>query len=146
MMGLSAGQKKFDDRFSRLGTIPACDRQTPCHSIVHTMHTHHLKKWLLWINIIHIIQLGTLITVDLIMQHYNSNLTLEVVRWRWSQTIVRVEAVDCTNESLFNDDTLAAPLSVCPCEPWHKWSAGHACTHTLITIWAQAAGVNNAVT
>ena len=39
MVGLPEGEKNFEDMCNHLGTIPACDRQTSCHSIVRAMHT-----------------------------------------------------------------------------------------------------------
>ena len=52
MVWLYPTVKKFDDMFSRLDTIPACDRrkapqtdgQIYCDSIVCAMHTHRALK------------------------------------------------------------------------------------------------------
>jgi len=48
MVGLPDGEKNFEDMYNRLGTIPACDRQTDgqtsCHSIVRAMHTRRAVK------------------------------------------------------------------------------------------------------
>ena len=38
MVGLSDGEKNFEDMCNRLDTIPACDGQTSCHGIVRAMH------------------------------------------------------------------------------------------------------------
>jgi len=51
MVGLPDGEKNFEDMYNRLGTIPACDRQTDgqtsCHSIVRAMHTRRAVKKLM---------------------------------------------------------------------------------------------------
>ena len=45
IMGLSDGWKKIQDRFSRLNTIPACDRQTLSHiSTAKTALTHSVTR------------------------------------------------------------------------------------------------------
>jgi len=48
MLGLPDGEKNFGDMYNRLGTIPACDRQTDgqtsCHGIVRVMHTRRAVK------------------------------------------------------------------------------------------------------
>ena len=52
MVGLSDGENNFEDMCNRLGTIPACDRQTDrrtdrqtsCHGIVRAMHTRRAVK------------------------------------------------------------------------------------------------------
>jgi len=48
MVGLSDGEKNFEDMCNRLGTIPVCDRrtdgQTSCNSIVRTIHTGRAVK------------------------------------------------------------------------------------------------------
>jgi len=51
MVGLPDGEKKFEDMCNRLGTIPACDRQTdgqtdtlPRHSPRYKLHTHRAVK------------------------------------------------------------------------------------------------------
>jgi len=40
--------KKLEDMYNRLGTIPACDRetdgQTSCHGVVRAMHTRRAVK------------------------------------------------------------------------------------------------------
>ena len=49
MMGLPDGQKKFQDRFSLLDTIPAYDNQPRCDNNSRTMHYTHLavetERW-----------------------------------------------------------------------------------------------------
>jgi len=44
MVGLPDPEKNFEDMYNRLGTIPACDRQTSCHDIVCAMHTRRTVK------------------------------------------------------------------------------------------------------
>jgi len=52
MVGLPDGENNFEDMCNRLGTIPACDRQTDrrtdrqtsCHGIVRAMHTRRAVK------------------------------------------------------------------------------------------------------
>jgi len=44
MVGLPDPEKNFEDMYNRLGTIPACDRQTSCHDIVCAMHTCRTVK------------------------------------------------------------------------------------------------------
>jgi len=36
--------KNFEDMYTHLDSMPACDRQTSCHGIVHTMHTRRAVK------------------------------------------------------------------------------------------------------
>jgi len=50
MVGLSDGEKNFEDMCNRLDTIPACDGQTSCHGIVRAMHTRRavIELWLQW--------------------------------------------------------------------------------------------------
>jgi len=36
--------KNFEDMCYRLGTILVCDRQTSCHGMIRTMHTHRAVK------------------------------------------------------------------------------------------------------
>ena len=56
MVGLTDGEKNFEDMYNRLHTIPACDgqtdrrtdrqtdTQTSCHGIVRAMHARHAVK------------------------------------------------------------------------------------------------------
>jgi len=50
MVWLPDGKKNFEDMYNRLGTIPACDRQTDgqtsCHGIVRAMLTRRAVKML----------------------------------------------------------------------------------------------------
>ena len=48
MAWLPDGEKKIEDMYNRLDTIPACDRRTDrrtsCHGIVRAMHTRRVVK------------------------------------------------------------------------------------------------------
>jgi len=54
MVGITDGEKNFDDMYNRLDSIPECDgrtdRQTSCDSIVRAMHTRRAVKVFIILN------------------------------------------------------------------------------------------------